>query len=63
MFRNFKNLIILLFGTIFSASAVVSGELKVSGTAKVTYNSVSGTQVDQGIGTVSYTHLMLPTKA
>ena len=50
MFRNFKNLIILLFGTIFSASAVVSGELKVSGTAKATYNSVSGTQVDQGIG-------------
>ena len=50
MFKNFKNLIILLFGTIFSASAAVSGELKVSGTAKATYNSVSGTQVDQGIG-------------
>ena len=50
MFKNFKNLIILLFGTIFSASAVVSGELKVSGTAKATYNSVSGTQLDQGIG-------------
>ena len=50
MFINFKKLTILLFGTIFSASAVVSGELKVSGTAKATYNSVSGTQVDQGIG-------------
>ena len=50
MKNSLKKIIVLLISTIFSASAVFSGELKVSGTAKATYNSVSGTQVDQGIG-------------
>tara|TARA_A100001015_G_scaffold212953_1_gene238853 strand:+ start:5984 stop:7006 length:1023 start_codon:yes stop_codon:yes gene_type:complete len=46
----FKNLTTLLVCTIFSATAVLSGELKVNGTAKATYNATSGNQTDNGIG-------------
>ena len=45
-----KNITVLLISTIFNASVVFGGELKVSGTAKATYNATSGNQTDNGIG-------------
>ena len=45
-----KNITVLLISTIFSATVVFGGELKVSGTAKATYNATSGNEADNGIG-------------
>ena len=59
MLNNMRKLTISLFFSIFALNSSVNADVKVVASIKPIHSLVS--YVMDGVGTVSYTHLTLPT--